>query len=298
MMEIIKMSKDVVPHKDKGFEISLPPLSDIATITDDIKTSPERRRLLAVLTLPQTTLMSITDICLHAQVNPITYYRAIKDPEFNLIQVKLARQQFASNTLKYRHTYSRLALAGDRQALERINEQIGVLDPPQRNVNIQGAIVNTTMTELLALIKEQKVDNEDIADIVEVIETEQDEGDMGDSGHGAPCSTTSPVSSEQDNGEHGTAGSDEDSVPCSPDLPDSPKQDGGNDDEQVETVQGKQGGDSEGKRCAGGTDNGGRAGHINQDGEGSTPDEGEVPGIPKENIGPSLSPENTENKEK
>jgi hypothetical protein len=185
----------------KNKEIELPAISDICGVTADLPLTTERKRLLAALMLPQTATMSHIDICTYANIHPNTYYNAIKDPEFNALQVKVGRTSIQGNALKHIAKYDEVAMGGDRQALERLMEQQGTLDPVQRNINVQGAIVNTSIGELLALIKEEKIDSEDIGDLVDVLESEKVEGSAPDEaeGSGIPQENIGPSLSEKNN---------------------------------------------------------------------------------------------------
>ena len=148
----------------------LPELSEIAPFTATLQTTDQRKRLLAAMSLPQSASMTAIDICRYANIDRKTYYLAVRDPGFNVLQTQLARQLNSSSALHYRHKYHELADKLHPGALERLNEQTGVLDPPQRNINLSATVVNTSLTELKALLKEQQIDDAEVMSIVDGIE--------------------------------------------------------------------------------------------------------------------------------
>jgi len=150
----------------------IPDMALILSMSADIPLPEAHRKLLSVMTLPQTADLSVTEQCQIAQVPRQYYYQIVKNPEFQKQLSIFSRQIFNQEVPKYTVKYSEIAKNGDRQALERVLEQTGVLDPPQRNVNVRGSIVKADLGELLALIKEQQIDSEDISDVVDVIEEE------------------------------------------------------------------------------------------------------------------------------
>ena len=192
----------------------LPDIMQISAFTADCPVTPDRRKLLAVLCLPQSATMAITDICRYAGVDRQTYYNAIKNPEFNALQIRLARQLNSCNALRYRHKYDELAVDKlNPDALKKLNMQTGILDPDVKSLNITGSIIKADLTELLALIKEQQIDSEDITDLVDVIEDEiaSLEGSTVEEGEvpGIPQENIGPSLSEKNkNGSHLTESPD------------------------------------------------------------------------------------------
>jgi len=150
----------------------LPDKALILSITADVPLTESARKQLAVMTLPQTANLPVPRQCEVAGIARSTYYETLKNPEFHKQLAIFSRRIFDQETPRYAVKYSEIAKNGDRQALERVLEQTGVLDPPQRNVNVRGSIVKADLGELLALIKEQQIDSEDISDVVDVIEEE------------------------------------------------------------------------------------------------------------------------------
>jgi len=168
-----KSAKDIVRWAE-GKE--LPDVSQLMPLVQDFKLTPERRKLLAIMALPQAAEMNVVQLCDAAGVSRIVYYGAMKDPEFQAMQAKLARSLISSKTLRHLHKYDEIAMGGDRQALERLMTQQGTLDPETKRIDQLSVSVNADLTELLALIKEQQIDSEDISDLVDVLEGEIVEG--------------------------------------------------------------------------------------------------------------------------
>jgi hypothetical protein len=156
----------------------------------DLPVTPERRRLLAVMMLPQSFLMSNIAICEYANISPRTYYNALRDPIFNEYQTKLGRSIIKSNALKSLHKHTELALKGDRQALERQLEQNGTLDPKETTVNVNRtdalkAVKDKTMAGLEAFGEpveaEYTIESEGIDNDEDVCRADRP-GDVSDNG--------------------------------------------------------------------------------------------------------------------
>jgi len=141
-------------------------------MTAHIPLTEKQRKVLAIKLLPECVNMTEVQKAETAGVSERYYYDLLNNPEFNAILAKEARKLISRQVPECTNTYLKVAKNGDRQALERVLEQTGVLDPPQRNVNVRGSIVKADLGELLALIKEQQIDSEDISDVVDVIEEE------------------------------------------------------------------------------------------------------------------------------
>lgn len=108
-------------------------------ITSGLPFTDKQRKLLAVVCLPQTSHMKVLDQCKMAGITNQYYYERINNPAFQEAMVKFSRSIYKSETPKFAVKYRNIALDGDRQALERLNEQNGVLDKKESivEVNIQ-----------------------------------------------------------------------------------------------------------------------------------------------------------------
>jgi hypothetical protein len=195
------------------------------SLVDHLPLTYKQKMVIAVKMLPQCAIMTEIEKAELAGVSERYYHTLMSNPDFKAILVNESRNLIASKAPECTHKYMKKALIDESEsALTRAMEQQGVLDPPQRNVNLSGTITTASLTELKALIKEQQIDDAEILEVIETIDG------------GIACDT---------GGDEGQR---------SPTAPHSPGQ--------------------ETKR------------------EGSTPDEREVPGIPQESKGLSLSEKN------
>ena len=118
----------------------IPSQEVLLLMTQHLPIPEGKRKVIAVNMLPMSADMTDKAKAEMAGVTPRYYYMLTHDPEFNALMTRETRQMFAIKTPQCANKYLNVALNGDRQALERVLEQQGVLDPPQKNINIQGAI--------------------------------------------------------------------------------------------------------------------------------------------------------------
>ncbi|KKL82089.1 hypothetical protein LCGC14_1988270 [marine sediment metagenome] len=126
----------------------VPTLAEILPMVVSVKTTPERRKILATKCLPQAVLWNKRQKAAYAEVDEKTWYNAERSPKFLQLCVDFIKEQIGANAPELWSRYIELALDGDRQALERILQQTGVLDKPEKG--------DTNIT--LTLTIEQKIE--------------------------------------------------------------------------------------------------------------------------------------------
>lgn len=105
-------------------------------ITSGLPFTDKQRKLLAVVCLPQTSCMKVLDQCKIAGITQQYYYERINNSAFQEAMAKFSRSVYKSETPKFAVKYRNIALNGDRQALERLNEQNGVLDKKESIIEV------------------------------------------------------------------------------------------------------------------------------------------------------------------
>lgn len=108
-----------------------PELTQMLLLVADVDTTPQRRKILATKCLPDAPAMSQAQKVEYAGVGRKTWYRAERDPRFTQLCVDFTRERMGTNAPEFWSRYAALALDGDRQALEHVLEQLGILDKPQ-----------------------------------------------------------------------------------------------------------------------------------------------------------------------
>ncbi len=119
--------------------LDIPDITQMAQLTADVKLSPARRKILATKCLPQAAMWSRTKKAEYSGVTRKTWYLAERDPEFRKVSMEFVKERFGDDLPEILASYILLAKLGDRQAMERLLEQGGILDKPKAgdiNVNV------------------------------------------------------------------------------------------------------------------------------------------------------------------
>lgn len=127
----------------KAESMELPELTDMLEMVAEVDTTPERRKILATKCLPQAAGWNQAQKVAYAGVCQKTWYNAERDPKFRQLCIDFVRDRLGVLGAELWATYVRLALDGDRQALERVLQQLGIIDKPEKNsidVNLTGQI--------------------------------------------------------------------------------------------------------------------------------------------------------------
>lgn len=160
----------------KAESMKVPELSEIMPLVDGLDTTAERRRILATKCLPQTIGWTITRKAAYAEVTTKTWYNAEKSEKFRNLCIEFIQHRIGADLPELWATYIQLALGGDRQALERVFQQVGVLDKPDKgsiDVNLTGQISVAAAAEKQVENLKQKIG------AVEEAETEEEVDSRG-----------------------------------------------------------------------------------------------------------------------
>jgi len=144
--------------KDKDDQIeagSIPKLAEILSMVADVNTTPQRRAILATKCLPQAAGWSQLRKSEYAGVCTHTWYNAERDPKFRKLCLDFVRDRLGTYLPELWQRYVQLALDGDRQALERIFQQLGVIDKPEKN--------DTNVTVVVSVEERQKLERARVA---------------------------------------------------------------------------------------------------------------------------------------
>lgn len=95
--------------------------------------TPAQQKILAVKSFDQVLDWPQWKKAEYAQVDPKTWYYAEHSPKFLKIADEFARKQIESKEVDLLAKYISLGLNGDRQVLERLLQQLGVLEKPEKN---------------------------------------------------------------------------------------------------------------------------------------------------------------------
>ncbi len=127
---------------DQAEDMVVPEISEILPIVAAVKTTPPRRRILATKCLPQAVGWSQLRKAKYAGVSPRTWYVAERDPKFRTLALEFVKSRFGDDVPEILAAYIKGAKDGDRVRQERILEQVGILDKPEKG----GTNITLTLT--------------------------------------------------------------------------------------------------------------------------------------------------------
>ncbi len=117
---------------DRAEDMVVPELAAILPIVAGVDTTPARRKILAVKLLPQAAGWSKIRKAAYAGVGVRTWYNAEHDPAFRQLAVDFIKAHIGQDAPEIWTSYILWAKLGDRYRQERILEQLGILDKPEK----------------------------------------------------------------------------------------------------------------------------------------------------------------------
>lgn len=128
---------------DQAEAMKVPELAEILPVVAAVDTTPARRKILAVKLLPQAVTWSKKRKAAYARVGLRTWYNAEHDPGFKQLVVDFIKSHIGQDAPEIWTSYIFWAKAGDRYRQERILEQLGILDKPEKGGDTNIAITVT-----------------------------------------------------------------------------------------------------------------------------------------------------------
>lgn len=129
-------------------------IKSIAIIIDDMDLGSKEKKLLAVLLLPDSVDMPVSQIVEIAGCSVNYYYNRLHNEKFQAAQKKWAEIFYKSQVCRFLNRYMDLALnsidvmgnKGNRQALERLLEHIGIFNRlnPETRVEVYNFVRSDT----------------------------------------------------------------------------------------------------------------------------------------------------------
>jgi len=105
------------------------------------------RRVMAIMALPQYREYSVTKKCIWSGVSRPQWYRIIAKPAFREASIKYAKELLGNVGFDALNKYVQVGLAGNPYILERILQQLTVLDKPEKASNNTSVSVNIVQVE-------------------------------------------------------------------------------------------------------------------------------------------------------
>ena len=138
---------------DHAETMVVPKLTEILPMVAGVKTTPERRKILATKCLPQAALWTKKRKAKYAGVCLKTWYNAECDPKFKQLAADFITAHIGEDVPEIWSSYVLWAKLGDRHRQERILQQLGILDKPEK-----GGDTNIGVT--ITIEEKEKIDRE------------------------------------------------------------------------------------------------------------------------------------------
>jgi DNA-binding transcriptional regulator YhcF (GntR family) len=120
-------------------------------VTEYIPTESEQK-LIDILLNPDYRMKSVKELCIIAQINRVTYYRAFEKPEFKTLYKAKSRELVDNSIAPVLNTFVREALRGSFQHGKVILEMAGLYSEKSQ-LEVTGEInVNMSQNEIRARI--------------------------------------------------------------------------------------------------------------------------------------------------